>query len=75
MKGKLFYAPLENPKRVLDIGTGTGIWAMEFGSFRVSTMITISMTDFPTKPIIFHKRVSVTDDSHIRRCSQLRSRV
>ncbi|MCJ1440936.1 MAG: hypothetical protein MMC23_001422 [Stictis urceolatum] len=30
MKGKLFYAPLENPKRVLDIGTGTGIWAMEF---------------------------------------------
>ena len=33
MEGKLYNAPLgaNGPKRVLDIGTGTGIWAIEFG--------------------------------------------
>ncbi|KAK8065186.1 hypothetical protein PG997_011933 [Apiospora hydei] len=30
-KGRLALAPIENPIRVLDIGTGTGIWAIEFG--------------------------------------------
>lgn len=25
---KMFLAPLENPQKVLDLGTGTGIWAM-----------------------------------------------
>lgn len=30
--GKLFTAPIgDSPQRVLDIGTGTGIWAIEFG--------------------------------------------
>lgn len=30
--GKLNLAPVSNdPKRVLDIGTGTGIWAIEIG--------------------------------------------
>ncbi|MCJ1306948.1 hypothetical protein MMC25_000592 [Agyrium rufum] len=29
--GRLYIAPVENPNRVLDIGTGTGIWAIEFG--------------------------------------------
>lgn len=28
--GKLCTAPIENPMNVLDIGTGTGIWAMDF---------------------------------------------
>ncbi|KAK4502517.1 hypothetical protein PRZ48_005942 [Zasmidium cellare] len=27
---KLFFAPLQNPRRCLDIGTGTGIWAIDF---------------------------------------------
>ncbi|MCJ1382886.1 hypothetical protein MMC17_005999 [Xylographa soralifera] len=32
MNGKLYLAPLKgDPGRVLDIGTGTGIWAMEMG--------------------------------------------
>ncbi len=26
--GKLYHAPLENPHKALDVGTGTGIWAM-----------------------------------------------
>lgn len=25
---KLFLAPLEEPERILDLGTGTGLWAM-----------------------------------------------
>lgn len=28
LDGKLYLAPLENPQKILDIGTGTGIWAM-----------------------------------------------
>jgi ubiquinone/menaquinone biosynthesis C-methylase UbiE len=32
MNRKLFIAPLgDSPQRVLDLGTGTGIWAMDFG--------------------------------------------
>jgi methylase of polypeptide subunit release factors len=28
--GELSIAPIEEPKHVLDIATGTGIWAMDF---------------------------------------------
>jgi hypothetical protein len=28
LEGKLHLAPLDNPHNILDIGTGTGIWAM-----------------------------------------------
>jgi ribosomal protein L11 methylase PrmA len=33
LSGKLFIAPLTEDKlhRVLDLGTGTGIWAIDFG--------------------------------------------
>ncbi|OQE23263.1 hypothetical protein PENSTE_c009G03540 [Penicillium steckii] len=30
LKGDLFKAPVKNPQKVLDLGTGTGIWAIEF---------------------------------------------
>ncbi|KIH93385.1 hypothetical protein SPBR_04152 [Sporothrix brasiliensis 5110] len=30
LKGQLARAPIEDPQRVLDVGTGTGIWAIEF---------------------------------------------
>lgn len=34
--GKLNLAPIpEKPKRILDIGTGTGIWAIEMGSLHL----------------------------------------
>ena len=29
LNDKLFLAPLENPTTILDVGTGTGIWAMD----------------------------------------------
>ena len=28
--GDLYTAPLDKPQRVLDVGTGTGIWAIDF---------------------------------------------
>lgn len=28
--GEYHLAPITNPHRVLDLGTGTGIWAMDF---------------------------------------------
>ncbi|KAH8893673.1 S-adenosyl-L-methionine-dependent methyltransferase [Thozetella sp. PMI_491] len=31
MNGKLHLAPVENPQTVLDVGTGTGIWAIDMG--------------------------------------------
>ncbi|SMY22890.1 unnamed protein product [Zymoseptoria tritici ST99CH_1A5] len=27
---KLYFSPLDNPRRCLDVGTGTGIWAVDF---------------------------------------------
>ncbi|KAB5518907.1 S-adenosyl-L-methionine-dependent methyltransferase [Coniochaeta sp. 2T2.1] len=30
LEGKLYLAPINRPNRVLDFGTGTGIWAIEF---------------------------------------------
>jgi ubiquinone/menaquinone biosynthesis C-methylase UbiE len=36
LDGKLNLAPISNPKRVLDLATGTGIWAIEFGTSPLS---------------------------------------
>jgi ribosomal protein L11 methylase PrmA len=30
LKGELHVAPVKSPRRVLDLGTGTGIWAIDF---------------------------------------------
>lgn len=30
---KLYLAPIKHPQRVMDLGTGTGIWAIDFGAF------------------------------------------
>jgi len=33
MHRKLYLAPIKNPQRVIDLATGTGIWAIDFGMF------------------------------------------
>lgn len=37
--GRLGFAPLESPRFVLDIGTGTGIWAMEFAEDNPASLV------------------------------------
>jgi SAM-dependent methyltransferase len=38
--GYLHFAPLENPQEVLDIGTGTGIWAIDMADEYPSAVVT-----------------------------------
>lgn len=41
MGDRLFYAPIgDNPQNVLDVGTGTGIWAMDFADQYPSAQVT-----------------------------------
>ncbi|KAG5757040.1 hypothetical protein H9Q70_000314 [Fusarium xylarioides] len=48
---KLFLAPVEEPKRVLDISTGTGIWAIDFGDEYPEAEVT--GTDLsPIQPVV-----------------------
>ncbi|KIH90444.1 hypothetical protein SPBR_00642 [Sporothrix brasiliensis 5110] len=49
--GKLFYAPVDdNPQEIIDIGTGTGIWAIEVGDQYPSAHVRgIDMT--PIQPV------------------------
>lgn len=37
---KILLAPLENPQRILDIGTGTGIWAIDAADLYPSAEVT-----------------------------------
>lgn len=40
MHRKLFLAPIgESPTRVIDLGTGTGIWAIDFGKNEIGSGI------------------------------------
>lgn len=39
-EGKLHYAPLEQPHKILDLGTGTGIWANDMGDKYPSAQVT-----------------------------------
>lgn len=50
MNGKLFYAPIgDKPSRILDVGTGTGIWAIDVGDEYPNTEI-IGTDISPTQP-------------------------
>ncbi|KAJ5587023.1 methyltransferase [Penicillium hispanicum] len=39
LKGELHLAPVKNPGRVLDLGTGTGIWAIDFADENPETEV------------------------------------
>jgi len=41
-EGKLYLAPIDNPARVIDVGTGTGIWALDFGEYVVTHLLFLS---------------------------------
>ena len=47
LDGKTAYTKLENPINILDVGTGTGIWAIEMGASHLTSnglenMLTVS---------------------------------
>jgi len=37
---RLFFAPINDPKRAIDIGTGTGIWAVDFADEYPECLVT-----------------------------------
>lgn len=39
MGGQLYFSPLRDPKHILDVGTGTGIWATDMGDLFPSAQI------------------------------------
>ena len=47
--GHLHLAPLVNPKRILDLGTGTGIWAIEMADQYPESMV-IGIDLSPVQP-------------------------
>ncbi|KAL8690263.1 MAG: hypothetical protein Q9224_004447 [Gallowayella concinna] len=49
LEDRLLLCPVQDPKRVLDVGTGTGIWAIEYGDDHADTDI-IGTDLSPTQP-------------------------
>lgn len=46
LDNKLFLAPIEKPQKVLDVGTGTGIWAIDFADqFSSAEVIGTDLSD------------------------------
>lgn len=37
---KLYFSPLDSPRHALDVGTGTGIWAIDFGLSSMHYLLT-----------------------------------
>ncbi|KAK0707918.1 S-adenosyl-L-methionine-dependent methyltransferase [Lasiosphaeris hirsuta] len=59
--GRLHFAPLENPQKILDIGTGTGIWAIDMGDeFPGAGVLGIDLS--PIQPIWIPPNVSFMID-------------
>jgi hypothetical protein len=51
LDGRLHLAPIENPQRVLDVGTGTGLWALEYAE-RYPSAIVIGTGRYPETPAV-----------------------
>jgi methylase of polypeptide subunit release factors len=49
--GRLFFAPIHSPKRILDIGTGSGIWPIEMGASSSCHIVAYSR-QFLTFPLL-----------------------
>lgn len=57
MGGELFNAPIKSPQKVLDLGTGTGIWAIDFAEYTIQSCLISSTKDIidPSLAVLFPK--------------------
>ncbi|KAH6719500.1 S-adenosyl-L-methionine-dependent methyltransferase [Leptodontidium sp. MPI-SDFR-AT-0119] len=63
LNGDLFLAPIgPTPKRVLDVGTGTGIWAIDFADqFEDSEVIGVDLSPIQPTNVPFNVRFEIDD--------------
>ena len=54
--GELHLAPLLNPKKILDIGTGTGLWAIEMADRYPDAMV-VGTDLSPTQPTWYDEQL------------------
>jgi ubiquinone/menaquinone biosynthesis C-methylase UbiE len=68
MDGKLFHVPLEDPQKILDIGTGSGIWPIEMGtSSRPQLPSFLShISNFPVAAFFPNAEITGTDLSPVQ---------
>ena len=54
--GHLHTAPISEPQKVLDLGTGTGIWALDFAEFVFRALYTLKLltvcSEFPGSEVL-----------------------
>ena len=70
MGGNLHFAPLVNPKNILDIGTGTGIWAMEMADQYPDAMV-IGTDLSPVQPMWYENIFRVRFGKAVQGCQRL----
>ncbi|MCJ1432955.1 hypothetical protein MMC27_002313 [Xylographa pallens] len=62
LNGELHLAPLENPKRILDLGTGTGLWAIEMAdNFPNATVIGTDLSPVQPNMVPDNVRFEISD--------------
>ena len=52
MGGRELFAPLEDPKKILDIGTGTGTWPIAMGTVPALSFAHLPASSFDSPPQI-----------------------
>ncbi|KAI5809427.1 S-adenosyl-L-methionine-dependent methyltransferase [Pyronema omphalodes] len=62
LEGKLHLAPLSNPQKILDIGTGTGIWAIDMADkYPMSKVIGTDLSPIQSKWVPPNCRFEIDD--------------
>lgn len=74
LDGKLHLAPLENPQRILDVGTGTGVWAIDIAdTFPAAEVIGVDIAPIQPNYVVRNVRfeIGMSMSHHISLVSHL----